>query len=89
MLSYQSNYHIIQMHFQYLHFELLPLVLATLFMFYLDKTHAPLTTMITVFWVCFAVNIVLILSFLYSTIRQITAYLGIECFTLKKVPRKL
>jgi hypothetical protein len=39
---------------------------------------------IIVFWGLFAVNFVMILRFLYSTINQITKFLGINCLTIKK-----
>jgi hypothetical protein len=40
------------------------------------------------FWGCFIVNVILTLAFLTLTIKQITQYLGIQCFSLTKVPRK-
>jgi hypothetical protein len=43
---------------------------------------------IKIFWICFLINILVIFKFLYLTINQITKYLGIECFTLKKLPRQ-
>ena len=57
----------------------------------LMRYHAKGNTrvMVMVFWVCMALNILLTIAFLTTTIRQITQYLGIQCFSLRKVPRKL
>ena len=77
------------MHFKFFHNEIFPFIFSTIIMLIMEKTHAPIETKVIVFWTCFAVNMLLILKFLRETIIQITSYLGIECFTLKKNPRKL
>lgn len=45
--------------------------------------------MIYTFWGCFLVNIMETFVFLARTITEITDYLGIYCFSLKKKQRKL
>lgn len=37
-----------------------------------------------VFWALFLINVVMTFKFLYSTIGQITKFLGIYCFSLQK-----
>jgi hypothetical protein len=41
-----------------------------------------------VFWAVFAINLVMICKFLYTTINQITKSLGIKCFSIVKNTKK-
>jgi hypothetical protein len=78
------------MNFQYFHYELIPLLLSTVMIGIMDKIlKVEKNIIIDIFWICFLLNMIVILRFLYMTINQITRYLGIECFTLKKLPRKI
>lgn len=63
-------------------------ILFTIVMVLLNQTKNE-KAMIVVFWACFLINIVEILVFLSRAIKQLTDYLGIHCFSLKKKERKL
>lgn len=65
------------MHFEYFHYELVPTIVSTLIMLSLDKMGVSSDAMANVFWISFLVNIGMIFTFLYSTVNEITAYLGI------------
>jgi hypothetical protein len=41
-----------------------------------------------VFWIVFAINLIMICKFLYVTINQITKSLGIKCFSITKDSKK-
>lgn len=41
-----------------------------------------------VFWIVFAINLIMICKFLYITINQITKSLGIKCFSIVKDSKK-
>lgn len=71
------------MKLQYFHPETLPLIIGTVLMILCEafklKSLEP-----TVFWGIFLVNTLWILYFLHGVITQITKYLGIYCFSIKK-----
>jgi len=77
-----------KMKLEYFHKELIPLIVSTLF---LVRYHfnGNIKGMVVVLWICLVLNILLAILFLSTTIHQITEYLGIQCFSLKKVPRKI
>jgi hypothetical protein len=77
------------MHYEFFHFELVPLIISTIAILYFDVIGAPLEWTKYVFWGCFFADVAIVLLFLSNTIKQITSYLGIECFTLKKVTPKI
>lgn len=72
----------------FFHKELLPLLISTGLMLRYNSLGMEKAISI-VFWLCLTVNLITTLIFLSGTIKQITEYLGIQCFSLKKVPRKL
>ena len=72
------------MKLQYFHPELIPLLVFTPLMVFFN-TSENLNVMIVLFWMCFAVNLILILRFLYLSINQLTSHLKIHCFSLEKV----
>jgi len=77
-----------KMKLEYFHKELLPFIISTMVLLrYYSKGNTK--AMVMVFWCCLALNILTAMVFLSTTIRQITAYLGIQCFSLKKVARKV
>jgi fatty-acid desaturase len=71
------------MKLQYFHPETLPLIIGTVLMILCEvfklKSFEP-----KVFWGIFVVNTVWILYFLSGVINQITKYLGIYCFSIKR-----
>lgn len=71
------------MRLEYFHSEIIPSIIGTILMIGLDLRQN-IDGEIIVFWGLFAVNFVMILRFLYSTINQITKFLGINCFSIKK-----
>lgn len=77
-----------KMKLEYFHKELIPFLISTGLLIRYNNLGIEKVSDIT-FWVCFGVNIILTLIFLTLTIRQITQYLGIQCFSLTKVPRKM
>lgn len=77
-----------QMKLQPYNQEMTTFLVATAFMV-LFQALGSLRGQKLVFWICFAVNLVETLVFLSRAIMQITDYLGIYCFSLKKKPRKL
>ena len=76
------------MKLQYFHKEIIVFLVATGLMIRLDHVFDH-RGMRTVFWGCFLINVITIVGFLYSVIEQITSYLGIQCFSIKKVLRKM
>jgi len=77
-----------KMKLHFFHKELIPCIISTIVLLryhYKGNTKG----MVMVFWACLVLNIITAILFLTVTIRQITQYLGIQCFSLKKVPRKL
>lgn len=67
----------------YFHLETLPTIVATILLLLFESigNHAAAHT---VFWACFGANLITILNFLIRVVRQITIFLGIHCFSLKK-----
>lgn len=76
------------MKLQYFHGEIVVFLISTALMVRMDRMSDN-GGVILVFWGCFLVNLITIIVFLYSTINQITRYLGICCFSLKRMPRKM
>jgi len=77
-----------KMKLEYFHKELIPFIVSTVLLLryhYNGNGKA----MVLVFWICLVLNVITAILFLSTTIRQITEYLGIQCFSLKKVPRKV
>ncbi len=69
----------------FFHNELIIFLITSILMVYFDL-RGQLTEMYTTFWICFAINILTGLRFIYLFIDQITKFLGIYCFSLKKRP---
>lgn len=57
-------------------------MLCTIALLYLDAVHADVFYMKIVYWICFTINVVWVFGFLILTINQITAFLGIKCFSV-------
>jgi len=70
------------------HQEMTVFVVSTGFMLLFNSIGSE-TGMVVTFWACFIINIIETLVFLARTIREITDYLGIHCFSLKKKARKM
>jgi predicted membrane protein len=71
------------MKLQYFHPETLPLIVGTILMIFCEILKLKILEP-TVFWGIFIINTIWILYFLYGVINQITSYLGIYCFSIKK-----
>jgi len=57
------------------------MIIATIAMLIFDQT-GDIQSQYTVYWISLAVNVSLIVVFLYQVINQITNFLGINCFSL-------
>jgi hypothetical protein len=71
------------MRLEYFHSEIISSIIGTILMIGLDLRQN-VDGQIIVFWALFAVNLAMTLRFLWSTINQITKFLGINCFSIKK-----
>lgn len=74
-----------KMKVQRFHFELVPCMIATIILLFMDITHTRTFYMKILFWILFVIDVVWVFSFLILTIRQITTFLGIKAFSIKKV----
>lgn len=75
------------MRLDYFHNELIVFLISSILMIYFDL-RGHLDEMYITFWICFAVNLLTGLRFIYLFIDQITKFLGIYCFSLEKRPIK-
>lgn len=57
------------------------MIIATIAMLIFDQA-GDIQSQYTVYWISLAVNVSLIVVFLYQVINQITNFLGINCFSL-------
>lgn len=77
-----------KMKLQSLQIQIIPLLITTGVLLWYNSLRSE-KEMIIVLWASFALNIAMTLLFISTTISQITKYLGIKFFSLRKVPRKI
>lgn len=66
------------------HYQLIPSIISTIILIYLDLTDASERSIKILFWNTFMINVIWVFSFLIATINQITSFLGIRCFHVRR-----